>query len=181
MLPRDMWDLFAIMDRWNRRRQHRDAVSRGYDPFGYTPPQARSGRPDPMMERIQDLRASISEATAQQRLPDAVRLYLELRAIDPNQVMSKQTQLDIANQLFSEGQHPAAADAYELFLRNYPKADQIQNVELILAIVYARYMNRYARAKELLTMALPKLHAPRDVEMAQAELARIEPLIPKGV
>ena len=39
LMPRDMWDLFAIVDRWNRRRQHRDLVSKGYDPFGYTPPQ----------------------------------------------------------------------------------------------------------------------------------------------
>ncbi|HEX3357474.1 MAG TPA: rhomboid family intramembrane serine protease [Tepidisphaeraceae bacterium] len=181
LLPRDMWDLFGILDRWNRRRQHRDAVSKGYDPFGYTPRQTPNARPDPMMERIQDTRASISEAVAQQRLPDAVKLYLELRAIDPNQVMSRQTQLDIANQLFADGLHPAAADAYELFLRTYPKAEQIENVQLILAIVYARYLNRYDRAKELLTSALTKLHAERDIELAKSELARIEPLLSKPV
>ena len=95
--------------------------------------------------------------------------------------MSKQTQLDIANQLFSDGLYPAAAEAYELFLRNYPKADQIQNVQLILAIVYARYLNRYERAKELLTMAIPNLHSQRDLEMARTELERIEPLIGKTV
>jgi membrane associated rhomboid family serine protease len=180
MLPRDMWDLFAILDRWNRRRQHRDAVSRGYDPFGYTPRTERS-RPDPMADRIQDLRASISEAVAQQHLPEAARMYLELRSIDPNQVLSKQTQLDVANQLFSDALYPAAADAYELFLRNYPKADRVENVHLILAIVYARYLNRYDRAKELLTMALPRLHGERDVELAKSELERIEPLIGKPV
>jgi outer membrane protein assembly factor BamD (BamD/ComL family) len=175
-----MWDLFAIMDRWNRRRQHRDLVSRGFDPFGYTPMQTKSC-PDPMAERIQEIRATISESVAQQRLADAARTYLELRAIDPNQVMSKQAQLDIANQLFSDGLHPAAAEAYELFLRTYPKADQIQNVQLILAILYARYLNRYDRAKELLTMAIPNLHSAREQEMARAELERIEPLIGKAV
>ena len=47
LLPRDMWDLFAIADRWNRRRQHRDLVSRGYDPFGYAPAQqTRAARSD---------------------------------------------------------------------------------------------------------------------------------------
>jgi membrane associated rhomboid family serine protease len=181
LLPRDMWDLFGILDRWNRRRQHRDAVSKGYDPFGYTPRQAANARPDPMLERIQDTRASISEAISQQRLPDAVKLYLELHAIDPNQVMSRQTQLDIANQLFTDGLYPAAADAYELYLRFYPKADQIQNVQLILAIVYSRYLHRYDRAKELLTLALPKLHAERDLELAKSEIARIEPLMTKPV
>src|SRR3954468_23955208 len=73
MLPRDMWDLFAILDRWNRRRQHRDAVSKGYDPFGYTPRVEGRAKPDPMQDRIQDLRASINEAISAQKLPDAVR------------------------------------------------------------------------------------------------------------
>ena len=75
------------------------------------------------------------------------------------------------------GMHPAAADAYELFLRNYPKADQIEHVQLILGIIYSRYLNRYDRAKDLFTAALPRLHAQRDVELAKAELERIESLV----
>jgi membrane associated rhomboid family serine protease len=180
LLPRDMWDLFAIIDRWNRRRSYRDVVNSGYDPFNYAPRGDRS-KPDPRMERIQDLRASISEAVAQHRLPDGVKLYAELRAIDPNQTLSRQTQLDIANQLFADGAYPAAADAYELFLRNYPKADRVENVHLILGIVYARYLNKYERARELFNLALPKLHAQRDLDLARAELDRIEPLIGKSV
>ena len=38
LLPRNMWDMFSILDRWNRRRQHRDAAKPGGTiPFGYTP------------------------------------------------------------------------------------------------------------------------------------------------
>jgi membrane associated rhomboid family serine protease len=180
LLPRDMWDLFAIAERWNRRRVHRDAVSRGYDPFGYAPRIDRPEKPNPMQERIQDLRASISEAISHQQMNDALKLYLELRAMDPNQVLSRQAQLDVANQLFSESQHAAAADAYELYLRNYPKADRVENVQLILGIVYARYLEKYPRAKELFTIALQKLHAQKDVDLAKSELERIEPLIASG-
>ena len=83
-------------------------------------------------------------------------------AIDPNQVMSRQTQLDIANQLFADSTYPAAAEAYELFLRNYPKADQIQNVQLIAAIVYSRYLHRYDRAEGIADDGAAKLHAQRN-------------------
>jgi len=175
LLPRDMFDVLALIDRWNRRRQHRDAVSRGYDPFGYVPRgAARRELPNPMIDRIQDLRASISAAIAHQNLPEAVKLYLELRAIDPNQVLSRQAQLDVANQLFSQQIYPAAADSYELYLRAYPKADQIENVQLMVGIIFARYLQRYDKAKEYLEAALPRLHAPRDVELAKSELEQIQ-------
>src|SRR5438045_9182257 len=105
-----------------------------------------------MADRIQDLRASISEAVAQQHLPDATRMYLELRSIDPNQVLSKQTQLDIANQLFSDALYPAEADAYELFLRNYPTADRDENVHIIMEIVSARYLICSVRATAMLSL-----------------------------
>jgi membrane associated rhomboid family serine protease len=174
LLPRDMFDILAIMDRWNRRRQHRDAVSRGYDPFGYSPRVAKREPPNPMMERIQDVRASISAAIAHQNMPEAVRLYMELHTIDANQVLSRQSQLDIANQLFSQQIYPAAAEAYELYLRSYPKADQLENVQLMLGIIYARYLQQYDKAKQSLETALAKLHAPRDIELAKSELGRIQ-------
>jgi membrane associated rhomboid family serine protease len=173
LLPRDMFDVLALLDRWNRRRQHRDAVSRGYDPFSYAP-RARRDVTHPMSDRIQDLRASISEAIAHQNLDDAVKLYLELRAIDPSQVLSRQSQLDISNQLFSQQAYPAAADSYELYLRHYPKADQIENVRLILGIIYARYLQQPEKAREQLQAAIPRLHSQRDIELANAELERIQ-------
>ena len=43
LLPRDPFDVVAMFKRWNRRRQYRDMVAGGYDPFDYTPrrtPQA---------------------------------------------------------------------------------------------------------------------------------------------
>ena len=67
---------------------------------------------DPNFERIQDLRAQISQAIGHHQIDQAGRIYLELHAIDPRQVLSRQNQLDIANQLFSTGVHGAAAAAH---------------------------------------------------------------------
>jgi hypothetical protein len=116
LLPRDMFDLFGIADRWNRRRVHRDAVRRGYDPFGFQPaisPATERAKPHANLDRVHDLRAEISDAIGKQDMAEAVRKFMELRAIDPQQVLPRQTQLDVANQLFADAHYHAAADAYE--------------------------------------------------------------------
>lgn len=172
LLPRDIWDILGLIDRWNRRRMHRDMVNRGYNPFG-TPIDDTPARPNPMQERIQDLRASIAEAIAQRRLPDAMKIYLQLRAVDPNQVLSRQNQLDVANQLYESEVHAAAADAYELYIRNYPKAEQVDHVKLICGLLYSRYLNRPDRAKELLEEAVTRLSNPREQELARTEISRL--------
>jgi membrane associated rhomboid family serine protease len=176
LLPRDQFDVVALLQRWNRRRQYRDIVASGYDPFGYKR-DALPGPPDPVQEKIQDLRAKISEAIAQHKLPDAVGHFLELKRTDPQQVLARQAQLDVANQLASQQLYQDAADAYELFLIHYKNFEQIEQVELMLGIIYARYLAKYDRAKEHLLLALARLHGDRQVDLAKAELTRIEPLL----
>ncbi len=174
LLPRDQLDLFALFQRWNRRRQYRDMVASGYDPFGVTPRSGRSA-PDPKLDRIQDLRAQISEAIAHNKIEEAARFFMELRAVDPQQVLSRQNQLDVANQLFTQDLHAAAADAYEGFLRFYPKYDQIEHVQLMLGLLYARYLARPDKAREYLAAALQRLSNPREIEMARSELQALSP------
>ncbi len=176
LLPRDQFDIVALMQRWNRRRQYRDIVAQGYDPFGYKR-DSLPGPPDPVQEKIQALRGKISEAIAQHKLPDAVPHFLELKKTDPTQVLSRQAQLDVANQLASQQLYNDAASAYELFLAHYQNFEQIEQVELMLGIIYARYLSKYNRAKEHLLLAVARLHDPRQIELAKAELARIEPLL----
>jgi tetratricopeptide (TPR) repeat protein len=176
LLPRDLFDVLALMERWNRRRQHRGMVARGYDPFSYIPQtrDMRRAEPDPRMEQIQDLRAQIAEAMSHHKLDEGVALYLKLRQIDPEQVLSKTNQLDIANQLFAEQQYRPAADSYELFIKFYPKYEQIEHVQLMLGLIYARYVPNYPRAKELLSSAAKRLHNPRELDLAKAELQEVE-------
>jgi tetratricopeptide (TPR) repeat protein len=173
MLPRNQFDLFALAQRWNRRRQYQDMVRQGYDPFAVVPVSGRNAAPDPRMERIQDVRAQISEALANHQVEQAARFYLELHAIDPQQVLSRQQQLDIANQLFADGVHGAAADAYEAFIKFYPKYEQIEQVQLMLGLLYARYLNRPDRAREHLNAALQRLSNPREIDLAKHELSQL--------
>jgi membrane associated rhomboid family serine protease len=176
LLPRDLFDVLALMERWNRRRQHRDAVSKGYDPFAYTPRAAAEKRQaDPRMEQIPDMRAEISEALAHHKLNEATRKYLELQRLDPQQVLSRQAQLDVANQLYVDQNYHAAAAAYENFLRFYSKYESIEQIQLITGIIYARYLSNAAKAREHLEAALTRLHNPREIELARSTLAGLSP------
>jgi tetratricopeptide (TPR) repeat protein len=179
LLPRDQFDVWSLLMRWNRRRQFRDMVSKGYNPFGYSggPVEARPEPVDSRSTRLLDLRAEISEAIAHHNLPHAAYLFLELKKLDPNQVLSRQAQLDVANQLASQQFYPQAAEAYEQFLSHYPNFDQIEQVELMLGVIYARYLNHFERARQLLLRALARLHGEQQISWARAELTRIEPLI----
>jgi membrane associated rhomboid family serine protease len=180
LLPRDQFDVLSLLARWNRRRQYRSLVSQGYNPFGYVPPQPVEppAAPDPRTVRMLELRAEISEAVAHHNLPHAAFLFLELRKMDASQVLSRQAQLDVANQLASQQFFNEAADAYEQFLSHYPNFEQIEQVELMVGVIYARYLNKFERARQLLLRALARLHTEREIQWARSELARIEPLIP---
>ena len=181
LLPRDQFDVWSLLMRWNRRRQFKDMVSQGYNPFGYTPePGPVDPRPqtvDPRSSRLLDLRAEISEAIAHHNLPHAAYLFLELKKLDPNQVLSRQAQLDVANQLASQQFYAQAAEAYEQFLSHYPNFDQIEQVELMLGVIYARYLQHYERATAAFVAGLARLHGEQQISWARAELAQIEPLI----
>ena len=107
----------------------------------------------------------------------ATRMFLELRGLDPKQVLSRQAQLDVATHLAGQQRFADAAEAYEQFLTHYPKYDQIEQVQLMLGLIYARYLSQYAKAKQHLQAALPRLFGEREQAMAKSELARIESLI----
>lgn len=188
LLPRDPFDFLALMQRWNRRRQYKVLVRQGYNPFGYIPetPVAdpRPPRPaveevDARLQRIRELRAEIHEAIAHHNLPHAAILFIDLHRLDPRQVLSRQAQLDVANQLASQQFYEQAADAYEQFLIHFPNFEQIEQVQLMLGLICARYLRQYARANELLTACLLRLHGERECGMARNELDRIRPLLPQ--
>lgn len=184
LLPRQPFDFLGLTLRWYRRRQYQSLVARGYNPFEViaNPPAAAERRgaqpgPDPAQIRVSTLRVQVADAIAGRNLPLAAMLFRELKVIDPDQFLPRQAQLDVANQLASEQRYTDAADAYEQFLRHYPNFEQIEEVHLMLGLIYARYLNRYARARECLNEALKRLHGERKVEMARTELGRIEPFL----
>ena len=175
LLPRDQFDLVALVKQWNRRRQYRDMVSRGYNPFDYSP-KARGDQPpppDPRQEQIMNVRAGILEAVGRHDLPTAAHLYLQLKELDPQQSLPKPAQLDVANQLAGEQLYPQAAEAYETLLRVYPKAEQIEQIELMLGLIYARYLSQYDKARHYLQRAMLRLHDETALAMARDELAHM--------
>ena len=95
---------------------------------------------------------------------------------DPNQVMSRQTQLDLANELVIHANHPAAAAAYEAYLRQYSRGgERIEQIQLMLGIIYARYLQKPDRARELLTAAVDRLSGERELSIAREELSKLTP------
>lgn len=174
LLPRDLYDLPSLIDRWNRRRAHRAAVARGYDPFGYSHIASRPAPPvDPFTQQIMEMRAAVSEAMAHHQPQRAAQLYLDLKARDPSQVLSRQTQQDIATQLAEQQLYPQAAEAYEALLRTYPRSEQTVQVRLMLGLIYARYLHQPQRAREHLAAVVESSPVGREADLARQELARI--------
>lgn len=176
LLPRDQWDVWALIQRWNKRRQYRDLVSRGYNPFDYTQTMRENNRraDDPNFEKIQNLRERISAATSVRQIAVAADLYVQLMMIDSSQVLSRQAQLDVATQLHHDGRYPQAAEAYEKLLCSYPNLERAEQVELMVGILYARYLHKYDKAKQHLSRAIGRLHEGREMDLAKEELGIVE-------
>ncbi|HUW20578.1 MAG TPA: rhomboid family intramembrane serine protease [Sedimentisphaerales bacterium] len=174
------FDLWSMIKQWNRRRRYQDVVSSGYDAFaGRTMPkqikvtEVKTEAQRQQDERITELRNEITERMAQRNLHAAGELYLQLMEVDREQILPRQYLLDIANQLASENKHAEAAQAYERFVGNYSSYEYIEQVELMLGILYSRYLNKPDLAAKHLQAALENLSDPGQLKMCRDELARL--------
>lgn len=176
------FDLWAMMKRWNRRRRYRDVVSSGYDPYsGRTAARRisvkeiiKSPAQREKDEQATRLRSQISERLAQRNLPAATDVYLELMRLDSEQILPRQQLLDIANQLAGDNRHVESAQAYEQFLGHYGNYEYTEQIELMLGVLYSRYLNRPAEAIKHLQAAADKLSDPGQLKMCRDELAALQ-------
>ncbi len=176
----DFNDLWSMIRQWNRRRQFRDTTADGYNPqkgghfksVSSTVSDAQTVSPE--QEKIASLRAQISRAMSNRSASDAARLYVELMEIDKTQVMPQQLQLDLANQLMAESDWNAAAQAYEQFLTHYKDYQFVEQVHLMLGLVYGRYLHRHRQALEQLHMAEPRLSDTGQKQLCRQEIHRLE-------
>ena len=165
ILPREPYDMLALLERRRRRTQFQRMARSGYQPWEHSkaakPTSAHVRQEAPPLNSEQEAllrrRSAISQALAQHDAPTAAQRYRELLADHPDQVLGQQQQLDLANQLMSDAHYADAARAYELFLQTYPTYPQREQVQLILGLLYARYLERAERARELLRAAAPRL------------------------
>ena len=171
-------NLWAMLRQWNRRRVFRDVVSENYNPFG---PGVRK----PVSVEIQDapaqqelpeisrLREQIAAALAYKNTSDAAGRYKELLELDPGQTLSRQNQLDVANALMSDSQWNWAARAYENYLTQYSQGEYVEQVQLMLGLLYTRYLYKPDRAEQLLRQAREKLTQPTQIRMCEDLLAEL--------
>ena len=120
------------------------------------------------------LRNDITSRIAQRNLPAAAELYLELMEVDSEQVPPRQYLLDIANQLASENRHAESVQAYEKFLTHYANYEYIEQVELMLGLLYSRYLDKPDLAVKYLQSAAKKLSDPGQLKMCRDELAKLQ-------
>jgi hypothetical protein len=175
------FDLWSMIKLWNRRRVYRDAVTGGYDPYnpssGMKSVRSREVKLNHTEQRrnarIQELRAKISNDIANRNLPGTTDTYLELMSLDNNQILPKQQLLDIANQIASENRYAEAAQAYEQFLANYSNYEYSEQVQLMLGLLYSRYLQNNQMAIKHLETAADRLTDPGQLKMCKEELARL--------
>jgi hypothetical protein len=175
-------DLWAMIKRWNRRRRYRDVVAGGYDPFSGT----GGGRPaeggdveKTLADKQKDadaleLRGAISRRFDEHNLAAAADLYLQLMHIDSEQILPRQHLLDIANQLASSQRASEAAWAYSQFLAHYGNYQHAEQVELMLGLLFSRYLSRPKEAIEHLQRAVERLSDPAQLRMCREELAKLQ-------
>jgi membrane associated rhomboid family serine protease len=182
LLPRDPMDLLSLFQAAHRRSRYRRMARAGYDPFSVMPPPGAPSRqwvgPKPAeaaatetaASRESQLRRQIEEAWRRKNLPEAAAKYLQLIQLADGAVLPQDQQLDVANQLMSAEQYPAAADAYERFLKHYGNYEHIADIYLMLGLLYGRYLQQVDQAERMLHRATETLTDERKLEWARADL-----------
>ena len=175
------FDLWSMIKMWNRRRRYRDAVSSGYDPFTgqrkakqIRIKEVKTAAQRQQEKRLRQLRDEIASRMLERNLPAAAEAYLQLIELDSDQILPRQYLLDIANQLASESRHDESAQAYERFLAHYGNYEYVEQVELMLGILYSRYLHQPNLAIKYLKSASAKLSDPGQLKMCQDELAKLQ-------
>ena len=172
-------DLWSMLRQWNRRRQFRDAVSGGYDPYQASTARKavsvkQTDQTDPQEQEIMALRGQISDAMNNHNASRAASMYLDLLDHNSSQVLPRQLQLDVANQLMAEGKWPQSAEAYHKFLSRYSNYEFAEQVHLMLGLLYSRYLDKPEQALEYLNKAKDNLRDAGQKKMCQQEIQRLE-------
>ncbi|MEW6253225.1 MAG: rhomboid family intramembrane serine protease, partial [Planctomycetota bacterium] len=158
-LPRNQFDLIALWDRWLRRNLELP-VPRAR-PVGPRPVVAEEldSRPLEMvpLTPVEQLREQIALQLAERDAAAAAAAYLRLIELDPEQVLGRAQQVEIANHLAQTRRYAEAARAYEAYLQAYPGSPDLPQVRLFLGLIYSRYLHAYERAVAHLRAALESL------------------------
>lgn len=175
-LPRNQFDLLAVLQRYQRR-----SGLPGHATF--RAPRARpiqveelDSRPIERVPRTptEQLREQVIERMGARDFAAAADLYARLTAVDPQQVLPRTQQIELANHLARAERYGEAVEAYEAYLGAYPSSPDIYQVRLFVGLICNRYLGHHQRAISHLRQALEGLQQPEQVELAREELALAE-------
>jgi len=140
VLKRNDFDLFFLLKQWKRRRDLRAATSVAGLGIADGPVAARvrSGTGDEMSPKERTLRNTIAAAHRERDLVLSAQLYRELLALNPRASLPAPLQLDVANQLATEGDWRSARTAYSVFLERFRGDPAAPDARLMLAVIELR-------------------------------------------
>jgi len=180
LIPPHHFDLWAIIRRKYLHHQYSSMVNESTSSFGgrvskkIRVKEVKNPRQKQKEEKIALLRSDIQARINQSNLSAACDLYLDLQKIDPQTPLPRQTQLDIANQLMTIGNWHEAAGAYEKFLAHYSGYQHTEQVQLMLGVLYSRYLNQPQKALTNLENAYEKLSDPNQKSMCANEIKQLK-------
>lgn len=176
-LPRNQFDLLAIVNRWRRRSGLTAEVT--FEPV-------RAARPIPSSEIASrpldvsaippavQMREDIVDRMVERDMNEAARLYERMNQMDARLVLPRDRQLELAKYLAQSGRYQPAVRAFEAYLAAYPGSAEAARVELFTGLLYSRYLSDFTRAAVHLRRALSGLTSTAEREMALQELAIAE-------
>lgn len=152
LLRRDDIDALYLMKQWRRRREMRAAFEQAGvgTADGPVAARVRADGAGTETESQRTLRNTIAAAHRERDYKLAAQLYLELLQTLPDAALPAAIQLDIANQLASEGKNTQAATAYARFLERFRSHVHADDVRVMLAAIQARRLGDKAGARATL-------------------------------
>jgi tetratricopeptide (TPR) repeat protein len=155
VLAREPYDFLVLVDRWIHPQL------RAVDPL-----EAHTLEVSPHLKAVLAALEGGDESGAVER-------YAQLVKRHPAAVLPRQSQLDLADHAFRLERYTVAAQAYERFLLHHPQDGYVDQVHLILGLLYASRIHRPDRAKRMLTDALENLEDKRQLKIVNEALARL--------
>lgn len=152
ILKRDDIDALYLIKQWRRRREMRVALE-GAGVGAADGPVAARVRADGAgteSESQRTLRNTIAAAHRERDYVLASQLYIELLQSLPDATLPAAIQLDVANQLASDGRNAQAAAAYARFLERFRSHVYADDVRVMLAAIQARRLGDKATARATL-------------------------------
>lgn len=143
LLKRNDFDLFFLMRQWKRRRDLRAATAHAGVGVADGPVAARvrADGSDTMSPKERTLRNTIAAAHRERDGILCASLYRELLALNPGATLPSQIQLDVANQLASEGRAQEARAAYANFVARFRTDAAVHDARLMLAVLSLRRLD----------------------------------------